>query len=249
MAKITRKTQKIFADSATTNEITTFGTAQAVTPNHSRDLDDIQNANYLGGWATAVEADKAPYEEDTNGLFYLVTKQLAYLFQAGVAEWDSGTTYYTNDFCRVGRVVYGSLQDNNTGKDPTSEPTYWKAVMDGDWTLTNTSVSTATAIGDYTIDISSTIPNDGYAYECIFRGNISRTDTSDNNTSYYVYVDTKYWFYDSRDGSTRTGDTKTNGFQFTIILPSNERSIKVQITNTALDLHALNLVAYRRLGA
>ena len=129
MAKIIRATQKIFAQNATTSQLTTFGTAKATTPNNSRNLADIQNANFLSGWASALEADKAPFEEDTNGLCYAITSQLAYLFQQGTPEWDSGTTYYKNSLCTVVQddvlVVKRSLTDNNIGNDPTSDDVHW----------------------------------------------------------------------------------------------------------------------------
>ena len=129
MAKITRATQKIFAQNAPTNQITTFGTAMSATPNNSRDLADLQNANFLNGWASAIEADKAPFEEDTNGLCYAITSQLAYLFQQGISEWDAGTEYYTNSLCTVSQdgilVIKRSLTDNNIGNDPTSDNVNW----------------------------------------------------------------------------------------------------------------------------
>lgn len=189
MAKITRKTQKIFADSAPTNQLTTFGTAMAVTPNNSRDLDDIQNANFSSGWAAAVEADKAPYEEDTNGLFYLITKQLAYIFQAGVSEWDSATTYYINSYA-VGSdgEIYKCLVDNCTAVDPTTDDgTKWANYItdladknlsnltttgsnkfDGQWTDIGTGSPIANEITITTtatqLDVSSYLPNDGNSY-------------------------------------------------------------------------------------
>lgn len=129
MAKILRATQKIFAQNAPTNQLTTFGTAMTDSPNNSRDLADIQNANFLSGWASAIQADKAPYEEDTNGLCYAITSQLAYLFQQGCAEWDAGTTYYTNSLCTVVQdgilVIKRSLTDDNTGNNPLSDNVNW----------------------------------------------------------------------------------------------------------------------------
>lgn len=129
MAKITRATQKIFAQNAPTNQITTFGTAMSASPNNSRDLADLQNANFLNGWASAIEADKAPFEEDTNGLCYAITSQLAYLFQQGISEWDAGTEYYTNSLCTVSQdgilVIKRSLTDNNIGNNPISDNVNW----------------------------------------------------------------------------------------------------------------------------
>lgn len=129
MAKITRATQKIFAQNATTSQLTTFGTAKTANPNNSRNLADIQNANFLSGWASAIEADKAPFEEDTNGLCYAITSQLAYLFQQGTPEWDAGTTYFENSLCTVMQdgilVIKRSLTDNNINNDPTTDNENW----------------------------------------------------------------------------------------------------------------------------
>lgn len=129
MAKIIRATQKIFAQNATTSQLTTFGTAKTANPNNSRNLADIQNANFLSGWASAIEADKAPFEEDTNGLCYAITSQLAYLFQQGTPEWDAGTTYFENSLCTVVQdgilVIKRSLTDNNINNDPTTDNENW----------------------------------------------------------------------------------------------------------------------------
>lgn len=130
MAKITRATQKIFGENAATAAITTFGTAKATTPNNSRNPADIQTATYLTGWANALEADFAPFMEDTNGLCYLFTRQLAYLYQQGIPEWDAGTTYYKNSQCAVvednNLVIKRSVTDNNTNHNPVGDNgTYW----------------------------------------------------------------------------------------------------------------------------
>lgn len=130
MAKLTRETQQIFADSAGSRQITAFGTAKSESPTFTKDLSEIQNTNYLYGWAQAILPDKAPFEEDMNALFYAVTRQLAYLFQMGMPEWDAGTEYSLNSFCQIGGVWYQSLADENMGHNPITETTYWKKFND-----------------------------------------------------------------------------------------------------------------------
>lgn len=129
MPKITRATQHIFGANAPTTQKTAFGTAMTDNPSYTTDPSLIQNANYLNGWAAAIESDKAPFEEDTNGLFNLITRQLAYLFQQAPVEWDSGTEYYTNSLCTVVQdgilVIKRSLTDNNIGNNPTSDNVNW----------------------------------------------------------------------------------------------------------------------------
>ena len=58
--------------------------------------------------------------------------QTAYTMQKGVAEWDSGTTYYTGDFCKgVGEgKLYVSLVDNNLNH-VVSDTTYWEEFSSG----------------------------------------------------------------------------------------------------------------------
>lgn len=129
MPKITRATQYIFGANAPTTQKTAFGTAMTDSPVYSTDPATIQNSNYLNGWAAAIESDKAPFEEDTNGLFNLITRQLAYLFQQAPVEWDSGTEYYTNSLCTVIQdgilVIKRSLTDNNINNNPTTDNVNW----------------------------------------------------------------------------------------------------------------------------
>lgn len=132
MAKLERKTQKIFAAQAGSQQITAFGTAKNDTPEYTTNLEQIQNTNYLYGWSSAILPDKAPYEEDTNALFYAITRQLAYLFQEGLSEYDPNTEYSLNAFVRgVGsNIIYCSNQDNNIGH-PLEDTTYWTVYNSG----------------------------------------------------------------------------------------------------------------------
>lgn len=129
MPKIIRTTQKIFGDTAPSQQITAFGTAMTNNPNYTTDIATIQNAAFESGWASAIQSDKAPYEEDTNGLFYAITKQLAYLFQQGPFEWDAGTTYYTNSTVTVVEngllTIKRSTSDNNIGNNPLTDNVNW----------------------------------------------------------------------------------------------------------------------------
>ena len=129
MPKITRATQQIFGSNAPGTQITAFGTAKTDDPVYTTDPAQLQTAASLLGWDAAIESDKAPFEEDTNGLCFLITRQLAYLYQQGIAEWDANTTYYKNSQCTVVEngllIVKRSLTDNNTGNDPTTDNINW----------------------------------------------------------------------------------------------------------------------------
>lgn len=125
MPKLERINQLIFAGNSGSREITEFGTAKNTEPVYTKDAAAIMNNNYLEGWDSAVLPDRAPYMEDSNGLYYMITRQLAYLFQAGLAEWNADTTYYQNSFVQVNGVIYYSLTNDNTGYEPATHPTYW----------------------------------------------------------------------------------------------------------------------------
>lgn len=127
MTKIERKTQKIFAGNAATDELAVFGSMITGTPVYNDDIEALQSEAYTEGWKAAVAANEAPFMEEMNAVQYGFSKQLAYLFQQGIAEWDAGTTYYLNSFCQVGGVIYKSMQDENINHSPAddTEGTYW----------------------------------------------------------------------------------------------------------------------------
>lgn len=129
MAKITRATQQIFGENAISTEVTAFGTAMTNNPIFTKDPAQLQTAASLLGWSAAIESDMAPFEEDTNGLCYLITRQLAYLYQQGTPEWDSDTTYYKNSLCTViennNLIIKRSLTDDNTGNNPLTDNVNW----------------------------------------------------------------------------------------------------------------------------
>jgi hypothetical protein len=130
MAKIARKNQKIFAgDVSPTGVIAQFGSLRATTPNYSSDLDVIQQLSAWGdGWASAVISNHFPTLQDLNSLFYVLTKQLSYLMQSGIPEWNETTTYYIGSFVTVSnstdRAVFISVADDNLNY-PVSNTNKW----------------------------------------------------------------------------------------------------------------------------
>lgn len=133
MERIPRIKQEIFAKEAGSRQITAFGTAKNETPEYTTDLNKIQNTNFLQGWLSAILPDKAPYEEDTNALFYTITTQLAYLFQEGFPEYNSQTVYFAGSLVKnidsEGNItIYKSLVDNNIG-NPVTDDNYWRVYL------------------------------------------------------------------------------------------------------------------------
>ncbi len=126
MAKITRATQSIFGSSAVSGQIKQFGSLAAGAPLTTVNPETIQAlSNYLGGWFSGVLGSNSPAIEDMNALCYLFAYQLAYILQAGVPEWDDGTTYYIGSFASDGiGGIYRSLTDTNINH-ALSNATHW----------------------------------------------------------------------------------------------------------------------------
>lgn len=122
MTKIARKTQQVFGGSlVAANNIAQFGSLKLGTPVYSLDPASIQTTAYLNGWAAAVVNNNAPALQDMNALFYLMSYQLGYVMQAGVPEWDSGTTYYKGSLVQAQDgsanglgILFVSQIDSNT---------------------------------------------------------------------------------------------------------------------------------------
>ncbi len=127
MAKLTKIAQKIFASAPGVNQVSVVGSLFAGSETFSTDPTTIQSlSNWLTGWYAAVIGGNAPTIQDMNGLNFVVTRQLAYLMQAGVAEWDAVTTYYAGSLVNVSGVLYISLADDNTNH-ATTDSAWWKA--------------------------------------------------------------------------------------------------------------------------
>jgi len=127
MPKITRKDQKIFGGGLVAqNNIAQFGSLKANNIQYDLDPDVIQGLSaFLNGWGAAVVSNQAPALQDMNALFYLITRQLAYLVQTGVPEWNATTTYYIGSVVQDGSGnTYRSLTDTNLNHALT-DSSYW----------------------------------------------------------------------------------------------------------------------------
>lgn len=131
MAKIARKSAKIFAENAIAGVggVSQFGSLATGNINYSKDVDVIQALQaYQQGWSSAVLGNKSPTIEDRNALDYLLSYQQAYIMQRGVPEWLASETYYTGSFVSLdnGRM-YVSTTDDNTGNNPATDTVNWLA--------------------------------------------------------------------------------------------------------------------------
>jgi hypothetical protein len=126
-AKLLKKQQKVFGSTAGLNQISKYGSLAAGLPVFTTDPDVIQAlSNYLDGWFSAVVGSNSPTIEDMNALCFLFARQLAYIMQEGVAEWDNATEYFIGSIVNDGSGnLYTSLIDNNINNVVT-DTTKWK---------------------------------------------------------------------------------------------------------------------------
>lgn len=126
MAKLPRVLQRLFGSTAGGTEVGQFGSLAAGTPITTSDPVVMQSlSNWLGGWNSAVIGSNSPCIEDMNAVGVVLARQLAYIFENGVPEWETNTTYYVGALVSVGGVLYQSLTNSNLG-NATTDTTNWK---------------------------------------------------------------------------------------------------------------------------
>ena len=130
MAKLLRRTQKVFASQANADQIAVFGSMKTGTPDYSSDVEELQSAEYLQGWSDAILDDKAPFLEEMNGVQYGLSYQTAYMLQEGIPEYDANTNYSDTTVLKAidannNVILYHSLKADNLG-NPLSDTTSWQ---------------------------------------------------------------------------------------------------------------------------
>jgi hypothetical protein len=133
MAALPRIFHKIFGLSGTSDNFGKFGSAKAGAAVTTKDVATIMA---LGAWDTGWQdaimgANKAPVLEEMNGHMFVHSRQIGYLFESGIPEYDDSTTYYIGSVVRVGQYWYRSLADNNLANTPPA------AASDANWQLAN----------------------------------------------------------------------------------------------------------------
>lgn len=121
MSKITRVVQLIFGNTGDQSHFGAFGSRIQSPPGiFTKDPLTIQSEDAFtnNGLKEAVNpTNSAAFLEDLNGLFYLIFRQIASIFQDGLPDYDGSTPYYTGSMVRKPGTFeqYGSLIDNNIG--------------------------------------------------------------------------------------------------------------------------------------
>lgn len=186
MPKITRKQQKVFAASASNNGV--FGSLQANDPAYSQDPDVIQSRTaYTNGWNDATySAEKLPPLEEFQSLQYLFSRQIAYIMQEGIPEWNTNDTYYKGSLVKSIQqdgsfILYASIVDNNQGNLVTDTTK---------WQITNTSTNFHQGIPNWRADV---IYSEGDWVKALNGGQWAIFESTQNNNLNNQVTDSEYW--------------------------------------------------------
>ena len=163
MALLSRVIQRIFGETGGVDEFGEIGSRAAGTPQTTKNLTDIQSrAQYLLGWFSttirqtlpSMEQADLPASEDINSLFFLITSQLAYLFQNGIPEWLNSVDqrYYENvSFVQLDGAIYQARLGNdtteiNSQQMPSENSIWWRLLWAPTTSAFYRTVSSATTI-------------------------------------------------------------------------------------------------------
>ena len=243
MAKITRKNQSVFGGSLAANEnIAEFGSLKTGTAAYSLDPDDIQTAAYLNGWASAVVNNNAPCLQDMNALFYLVTRQLAYMVQTGVAEWNATTTYYIGSVVNDGTGKLYKCKVNDTITTGLDNTTSWAEIAPG--IAAPTTVS-GTTTGTFDCSLNSTFVHSANVVARTF----TISNTSDGQTINIQVKNPAIAFTSQYVANTITKAAHglANGDRVKLLTLTGTTAIVVEtiyyVVNTATDTFKLSLTS------
>ncbi|MWN31026.1 MULTISPECIES: gp53-like domain-containing protein [unclassified Gilliamella] len=108
----------IFAESAKKGEVSDF-------PDVSR------------GWGITIEqTGSKPPMEWMNGAFNRVDKNMLYLLQQGVPEWNESVKYPANAIIKYNGVLYTAIVENDNAK-PSTNTTKWTTVIENKYLPAN----------------------------------------------------------------------------------------------------------------
>lgn len=132
MAKFNRFNGNVlpFGSSSSVGERWTFGSGGSLVSN---DIDDNLNTDYLAGWEAGLNAEGYPTSQDFNAHQYTNSLLVSYLFQTGIAEWNTSQEYYINSYCvgsdgKLYKAKTGTTSSPNQGNNPISDSTNWKKI-------------------------------------------------------------------------------------------------------------------------
>ena len=111
--------------------------------------------------------------------------------------------------------------------------------IDGQWIKKSATILTSTAVGTYTIDLSTILPDDGNVYEILFKGALH----GNSSTDCYMQVETSLF---SKTSLVNVNVNSTNGANIFIIPVASDRILKVYIAGVNANAAVCNIMAIRK---
>lgn len=220
---LTRKYQKIFAQNAGAQGKTVFGSTAQGNTQYTTDIDTMQSEAYENGFSDAVVSKKAPVLQDFNTVENITTRQLAYLFQKGIPEWNNETTYFKgNVVLNIENNIpflYYSLIDNNLSNQLSNVETWKKIPLDinidnkANTNLNNintilisiaTDLNTITTPGNYEFQLAIHTNTPFLAGAQTAFGMFVNVNPINNTVSQYVWSYGNEFYYRTYLGATTT---------------------------------------------
>jgi hypothetical protein len=150
----------IFGENALTGEIKEFGTTT-----DSTDINELLSTTEAGrGWFFLGTTD-FPTKEQFNAVGYSLTKFIKYLYERGIAEWNTNVNYPIGGWVIASNGRPYRALTANSGNDPIGDTTNWEQPVlfqEKDKNITH----------DITVDSDYTLTDDQNLY-----GRINITDT------------------------------------------------------------------------
>lgn len=172
------------------------------------------------------------YTAPTNGVFRFI-----------YAQGNGSLYFYVGETVQNANLINaGRIEEKLVDKVDINSK-----VIDGQWVCEQASLSTSTAVGTYTVDLSDYLPKDGYNYEVLFNIRVERTTTSGYSN---IYTTT-----DLLDSSVANGNAiaivGVDGRYManTFVKPvGTKRYCQMIISSTAVTAMNFVALAYRRIG-
>ena len=115
-----------------------------------------------------------------------------------------------------------------------------KKVIDGQWVSKTATLSTATAVGTYTIDLSSYLPNDNYNYEVLIFVIVKRNSGG--------VAELKITALNTTSGAIAIAASGTSNRGLYLYVISSNRTINIEIKTNNFTSTVVEATAYRRIG-
>jgi len=177
-------------------------------------------SNYLTGWYGAVVGANSPTIQDMNSLCFLYAYQLAYLMQAGVPEYDSGTTYYKGSLAQDGAGnLFIALVDGQSAA-ALNNPGFWKPIITGGFNPQITQALAERIVSGWT---SETLPGSGIWNSVVWSNEKSLFVAVANDVSVNIAT--------SPDGKTWTQRTASSNADWSSVVWAPELGLFVAVAN------------------